>query len=863
MVILYNQKVISIFICIRDMFNKGDKINYKKLKEEYLNRLEDVEKTLIDISKYEKFNIFTEEEIKNLKQIKNKNNLYLSKLKNGEIEIAIVGMENTGKSTFANALIKLKEAFPTGSTRCTFTSTKLQYGKEDKAVVAFFSKDDFNKMFQEMLQDVKYPNYESVKFETLDYQQYNGYFEKLKDIDIATYKYYGSTVHEDIKSILNGKSEILNYLDKTNIYFDKSQIQKEELRKFITNEYIARTVKQVNLELSEFEDTKEMVLYDVPGFNSITEKHKIETRKSLNSADAIILIKNVMENSQITSEEQSMLNSYDEETGVALSEKLFVFGTKIDRANTKDEAINNTNKLKSDLKKNLNVNLDRLFVGSPFAYMQSLGLEDGNGAIITLKSWDMENSINSIENMKISIKEFYRNEAFRNIQKQINKNIEAVKTILANVISDNKDHRKILALQSQNNGLLLDYVRRFREKTSEELEVLNNDFKKDINENQYFSNKLKEQLETIIPLASMKELEKINLSKTDIRGEFATIEVNIAYRESLKNKLLKNFVDLTVSIANEKSEEFFNKTIESMMDILEVFENNIYKEEIQKELELFIKNLTKDASYSKTSYVYLIQRFSRDLISVVIGTGKGTSTRKNRFLEAKKEFVSLAIYNSDKFQDIENIYHLPLIKKVLNLEKKSEDNSFEERIKNNFSKLASFGEFLTIIKFMSIKNIPIDIAITIIEKSNKKFKSITQNNISIVIKKISASLDQYMDKKQKNEFQDELHQLFESVKQSQNKKELLEEINSDILLLKEILKTAVIGAINLELPFITSFVDQNKKIISSKKELDSFIQKNFSKIKYEELNQSEELKVQLEEKKRVIENIKKLLSNIG
>ena len=69
---------------------------------------------------------------------------FLDKLNNGEIEVAIVGMENTGKSTFANALIKLKEAFPTGSTRCTFTSTKLQYGAENKAVVRFFTKDDFN-----------------------------------------------------------------------------------------------------------------------------------------------------------------------------------------------------------------------------------------------------------------------------------------------------------------------------------------------------------------------------------------------------------------------------------------------------------------------------------------------------------------------------------------------------------------------------------------------------------------------------------------------------------------------------------------------------------------------------------------------
>lgn len=837
-------------------------MNYQKLKEEYLNKLEQVDKTLIDISKYEKFNILTQKEVEVLDKIKNKNNLYLSKLKNGEIEIAIVGMENTGKSTFANALIKLKEAFPTGSTRCTFTSTKLQYGKEDKAVVEFFTKNDFNKMFQEMLQDIKYPNYESVRFETLETRQYNDYFEKLKDIDIATYKYYSSTVNEDIKSILNGKNKILKYLDKPRMNFDKYQIQKEELRQFITDEYIARTVKQVNLELSEFEDTKEMVLYDVPGFNSITEKHKIETRKSLNSADAIILIKNVMENSQITSEEQSMLNSYDEETGVSLNEKLFVFGTKIDRANTKNEAITNTHKLKDDLTRNLNVNLDRLFVGSPFAYMQKLGLEDGDGAIKTLKDWDMEDSIDSIEAMKEGIKQFYKNEAFNNIQKQINKNIEAIKRILSNVILENEDSSKMIELQSQSYGLLLDYSRKFRENLSQDLELLNNDFKKDINENQYFSNKLKEQLETIIPLATIEELEKINLSKTDIRGEFATIEVNLAYRQRLKNELLKKFVNLTVSIANEKSEEFFTKTIVSMLNILEVSNNNIYHNEIQNNLKIFIEELTQDSSYNKTSYVYLIQRFSRDLISVVIGTGKGTSTRKDRFLDAKKEFISLAIYNNVEFQKIDNIYDLPLIQNVLNLEIKPESNLFEVSLTDKFSKLSSFGEFLKIVKFMAKKNIPLSIAIEIIEQVNKKFKNITPENISIVTKKIESTIETYLEKNQPKD-KDELHQLFELVSQSQTTEELVDEINSDIILLKEILKTAVIEAINLELPFVTSFIDQNKKIIASQKEIDGFIQTHFNKIKYEELSKSEEIKVQLEEKKRVIENIKKLLLSIG
>ena len=841
-------------------------MNYEQLKNSYLEKLEATKVALQELPKYEQFGIFSTDELNKLKSIKDRNEIYLNKLKKGEIEVAIVGMENTGKSTFANALIKLREAFPTGSSRCTFTSTKLQYGTENKAVVMFFTKDDFNSMFQEMLQKVKYPNSETIKFENLDISAYEKYFESLKSIDEATYKFYGGTINKDIKSILDGKSEILRFLNNSVMNFTKAQIENQELKKFITDKYIARTVKNIDLELSEFEDTKEMVLYDVPGFNSITEKHKIETRKSLNSADAIILIKNVMANSEITSEEQTMLNSYDEESGIALSEKLFVYGTQIDKANKKEDALHNAETLKTDLRKNLNVNLKRLFVGSPYAYMQQIGLEDGNDAIETLENWGMAESIISIEDMKISIKDFYKNEAFNNIQKQINKNITNLKDILENVIVENSDSKKLEELQFQDNGILLDFARDIKDKVKNDLEELNDRLKKDINENEYFSKSLIEQIDKIADVITPEELDKINLRKTDIRGEFATNEVNVSCREQLKPMILDKFVDLTVSIANEKAKEYFDKTIYGLMNIFEVDNNNIYKDEIEKKLIIFVKELTEKTSYNQTSYVYLIQRFSRDLLSVVIGSGKGTSTRRDRFLQGKKEFISLAIH-SDDFENMNNIYSLKLIQQVLNITD-IENVDFETSITNELTKinlgnLVKFSDFKEIIKFVVSKNIPLSIAIGIIEKQSQKFKNITDTTIPIISTKIKKALNDYLpDFIEDTPKKDELYSIFENIKPSTTKDELLVELNEDIEILKEILKTAVIQAINLELPFITSFIDQNKKIIESQKEIDRFIQVNFSKIKYQELGKSEEIKVQLQEKKRVIENIRKLLTEL-
>ena len=73
------------------------------------------------------------EQIQKLSDISDKNQRFLYKLKSNEFEIAIVGLEKAGKSTFANALIE-NNVLPSAPERCTFTSTRLVSGS-DKARV--------------------------------------------------------------------------------------------------------------------------------------------------------------------------------------------------------------------------------------------------------------------------------------------------------------------------------------------------------------------------------------------------------------------------------------------------------------------------------------------------------------------------------------------------------------------------------------------------------------------------------------------------------------------------------------------------------------------------------------------------------
>lgn len=92
------------------------------------------------------------DQMQKLEEIKQKNLNFQHKLESNEFEIAIVGLEKAGKSTFANALIK-SSILPSAPERCTFTSTRLVSGANN-ASVHFYTEVEFDNIFQELLKEI-------------------------------------------------------------------------------------------------------------------------------------------------------------------------------------------------------------------------------------------------------------------------------------------------------------------------------------------------------------------------------------------------------------------------------------------------------------------------------------------------------------------------------------------------------------------------------------------------------------------------------------------------------------------------------------------------------------------------------------
>ena len=95
-----------------------------------------------------------------LSKIQTETKEIIRKLENNEFQIAVVGLEKAGKSSFCNALIE-GNMLPTKQGRCTYTATSIISSNESKADIVFSVSKSLKQTF-----GINYQNWE-LKIVTL------------------------------------------------------------------------------------------------------------------------------------------------------------------------------------------------------------------------------------------------------------------------------------------------------------------------------------------------------------------------------------------------------------------------------------------------------------------------------------------------------------------------------------------------------------------------------------------------------------------------------------------------------------------------------------------------------------------------
>lgn len=880
--------------------------NWNDDQQKFIAKLEETGKIFEEILTKDKDGMvipFGEERDK-LTHLKKRNEEILRKLKSREFTVAVVGLEKAGKSTLGNALLK-RNILPEYTARCTFTTTKICAGNEDKGEIFFYSAEEFKRDFADTLKNVlKYE--QPASFDTMDADALKRWWDTMEEKDNDTYSKYNTTTFRDVYNMLNGKNILNQLLGQKKLTFYGSDLETTEFKKFITgidgydsNHAVIRSahpyaVKNVIIESANLGAMKDIVLYDVPGFNSPTELHKKQTLDMLRAADAIILVTNVGKTPNLDSSQLGMLRKGKDEENIPLSDKAFVFGNQIDIAQTAASARDNIAELKKDSLDNRIAKIEHIFIGSAKAYLENEGIESSNEALKgstaskdKMDEWQMAYGITELWK---SMQEYYNNDRFEVLKRRAEKTVSEAKDFLDGIL---KKYESSEWQPVETGGEFYLKTLRTLRKFKESAYDIAQEYNEKIVAEQPFSNMISENINEIFP--NQDENSELLLKITRggniyTNSQIAITRIDADFREELQRIFLKNIVEKTAKATEDKEKEIYDKIKENFLEVMGMPADSPYKAELLESLdELFTALWIKNAD--KCRFNSLVERFTSDLLEALIMTPFSSAERFQK-LSGKSfpEFISLATYyehSPNAPQNDDEDRFLEFFSKILLHTNSDADNENKDTLKKFFSDnkdaitngLTIAADFLPLGKWaklilrggIKLNEMPANL--------KSKLQSIFYNadwaNLSKDdrVKKLEKIFSSYVAENSKIsgkltvEKLEYLHKL-SKVTEIKNENEMLDVLNEDIEILRKFTLDAVIYAMGLEQAFI-SVITKNINIVRREDEtdegaeiFDKWIIENIRKLKVQEFAELERRNTDNQARKNIVETVRKVVDKL-
>lgn len=611
-------------------------MSWEEERKLYADKLERIITSIEKIQGIGNNRIVTPEMRLSLRQLQSDAEQLLPKLKKGEFEIAVVGLEKAGKSSFSNALIGLT-ALPTADERCTFTSTCIRpvnaeqdtFRQEGYAEVTFYSQQEFDRSFREKLEVLGIPDAQLYTIENLSLEKYEQLFDECDSIKKQLYE---RSLHRDILDTLQFKQEIRRYIGSPKRTFYGDELKTTEFSSFITAPGRAIAVKDVVIYSTELQKMPNAVMYDVPGFNSPTAMHEEQTLQKMRAADAIIMVAKANEPT-LTAEVLKIFQNPDVD-GAYLSEKLFVFANKADLA--------------TDLQKNKQTTYHewierykilpnspegkgRIVFGSANA---CLGDEGARSKLAALGEED------GIEKLRTKLITYYETTRFDVLKKRVNKIFVDLRKLFDTTVAANSapvdntlKYEIALTLQQELSGDI-----------SEQLNNLKSKLNTEALQERPLTAQLSERLKELVTLEKYQikpdELERTHKEKAGVGMAEQPQAVDSALREHKFTQMYSDFVDEVLSCTGFRHSDVRQQILQIFLDAMHMSPESGGYDRLKDEIKELcaLDNETDDGYYQS-----LIERFARDVFEVQIKFSQGMD-RLNKFREEATNFFSLGVF---------------------------------------------------------------------------------------------------------------------------------------------------------------------------------------------------------------------------
>ena len=602
-------------------------------------------------------NILSHDEKQELDTVCDKFDDWDARLSDNRYRVAIIGTEKAGKSTFANALLR-RNFLPEDEGRCTFTTTTIESSKtEDTAEIEFFTKQEFIDKFNSLCEEIEF----TCNYNTVAISELNEFCDNTSSA-IAT-----SNAVDDIRDIIEKKEQIEKYLSGNIKTFTGQDI--DNIKSYITDEIKARAVKNITIKSTQFKEQENLIIYDVPGFDSPTKLHLEQAKWYMRNADIVIMLVSIADRISFVKAQADFLNDTKDRYGQKLSNKLIVVASKFDKhivddKNSSDIKIEKSYQILSDeLKKYGLYKENNIFKASSLGFLEKEDIVNTQYAYPNLKKHEYFDGIETIE---ARLEEFLNGEALEILNENFNIDQLEAQALILNFKRDynpKRDEKKKrseeIALIDNKWDLIKKNIKLSLTKYQEVIKTTQFDFNETISSK--VTNDWIEDLITELP----DDLEE---AKSELVGGRALVEQATIVNDKIRAKLWKKSLDKIVNISTDTITIENGNKQDEIIDIVSeiIFTTKTITNEEKNELANELNFITNDFKYDAKSYRPLILRFLNNVFEILILnriTNDENDSRVARFKTLKTDIEVLLNYSD--YDDTLGFYNQPFIKQLL------------------------------------------------------------------------------------------------------------------------------------------------------------------------------------------------------
>lgn len=768
-----------------------------KTKLELLKEINRYKPIIDDINNISNRIMINNQEIDTLSNITKSIDKWRGKLKNQKFEVAIIGLEKAGKSTMANSLLN-QDYLPHAISRCTFTTAKIESDKDkDEAIINFYTKDEFVARFNALCEKI---NLTGINFNSLDIKKLNKivrnkkFSEKPKEL-------------KDIEIMLANKNELYKYINQPERVITEN-IQ-ESVKPYIIGEDRSMAVKNITIKSTQLKDMEDIVIYDVPGFDSPTKLHLEQAKKYTDEADVIIMMVSIADRVSFTDTQVEFLNQTAKD-GVSLIDKTIVVASKFDNhiifnnkegSDTQIEEYMNI--LYQELKKYNIYREENIFKVSPRGYLERNGKieKDPVKGFLSLPNLQSVGIDDGFKDFREKLNQFFKYDALKALNDTVNKDLNNIKNFLIDFkIAHNTKHN-----ESKVEDKLYDMKKDYIETKNSELidlvikkksEILE---QKDFNINKELEVEIKEKW--IEKLKITDEILNEKIKKISTEGIEKPSYLNIILRKEIYKKSLNIITPLIATVVITKDKEVINDFKNSIYQIFNI--NN--STDTKKKLDECLDKIMNKFSYDEHSYKPLMTRFINDIFKILIDnpiTTHKDGQRINAFKLYELNILSLLPFDTKHYKnELElNTYEKNLVKKIL---VQYEEVSLD--LDTIINKLKEYQKYFN-------KNLNLEILAKDIKESNISLETLSKELNYGKDSFRTMTKDGILNLINQNISKNSLDSIIGYAKEATTYKEVQDEINKDLDIFEDIISNVILKAMMIEKPFLDSLNTQIEAI---------------------------------------------------